>query len=141
MPTGLSPVSSVTRLAVPYRRFTRHLTVSGARLGVKVVALPSFLRDFHSLHLHQLYQRAHELILFWDAKLFHSGSNLGTPWHLKKGLDHVLVGISLTHPNGEAIASLGISLPDVNMPAEIGDRLGALLAHTASGISAKLAKI
>ena len=41
-----------------------------------------------------LYQRAHELILFWDAKLFHSGSNLGTPWHLKKGLDHVLVGIS-----------------------------------------------
>ena len=26
-----------------------------------------------------LYQRAHELFLFWDAKLFHSGSNSGTP--------------------------------------------------------------
>ena len=26
-----------------------------------------------------LYQRAHEIILFWDAKLFHSGSNSGTP--------------------------------------------------------------
>ena len=41
-----------------------------------------------------LYQRAHEIILFWDAKLFHSGSNSGTPWHLKKGLVHALVGIS-----------------------------------------------
>ena len=41
-----------------------------------------------------LYQQAHELILFWDAKLFHSGSNSGTPWHLKKGLAHVLVGIT-----------------------------------------------
>ena len=41
-----------------------------------------------------LYQRAHEIILFWDAKLFHSGSNSGTPWHLKKGLSHALVGIS-----------------------------------------------
>ena len=40
-----------------------------------------------------LYQRAHEIILFWDAKLFHSGSNSGTPWHLKKGLSHALVGI------------------------------------------------
>ena len=40
------------------------------------------------------YQRAHEIILFWDAKLFHSGSNSGTPWHLKKGLSHALVGIS-----------------------------------------------
>ena len=39
------------------------------------------------------YQQAHELILFWDAKLFHSGSNSGTPWHLKKGLAHVLIGI------------------------------------------------
>ena len=26
-----------------------------------------------------LYQRAHEIVLFWDAKLFHSGSNSGTP--------------------------------------------------------------
>ena len=41
-----------------------------------------------------LYQRAHELILFWDAKLFHSGSNSSTPWHLKKGISHVLVGIN-----------------------------------------------
>ena len=40
-----------------------------------------------------LYQRAHELIFFLDAKLFHSGSNSGTPWHLKKGLAHALVGI------------------------------------------------
>ena len=35
---------------------------------------------------------------FWDAKLFHSGSNSGTPWHLKKGIAHVLVGI--THCQG-----------------------------------------
>ena len=42
-----------------------------------------------------LYQRAHEIILFWDAKLFHSGSNSGTPWHLKKGLSHALVGINV----------------------------------------------
>ena len=41
-----------------------------------------------------LYQRAHEIILFWDAKLFHSGSNSGTPWHLKKGLSHALDGIT-----------------------------------------------
>ena len=44
----------------------------------------------------RLYQRAHEIILFWDAKLFHSGSNSGTPWHLKKGLSHALVGIIQT---------------------------------------------
>ena len=35
-------------------------------------------------HLGNLYQRANEIILFWDAKLIHSGSNSGTPWHLKK---------------------------------------------------------
>ena len=46
-----------------------------------------------SISFKGLYQRAHKLILFWDAKLFHSGSNSGTPWHLKKGLAHVLVGI------------------------------------------------
>ena len=42
----------------------------------------------------QSYQREHELILFWDAKLFHSGSNIRYPWHLKKGLAHVLVSIT-----------------------------------------------
>ena len=45
------------------------------------------------------YQRAHELILFWDAKLFHSGSNSGTPWHFKKGLAHALVGIMGHRPS------------------------------------------
>ena len=49
-----------------------------------------------------LYQRAHELIFFWDAKLFHSGSNSGTPWHLKKGLAHALVGITVPFTNNEA---------------------------------------
>ena len=41
--------------------------------------------------LNFLYQRAHELIFFWDAKLFHSGSNSSTPWHLKKGELHAKV--------------------------------------------------
>ena len=30
-------------------------------------------------------------------KLFLSGSNLGTPWHLKKELSHVFVGIRPLH--------------------------------------------
>ncbi|MEM6387955.1 MAG: IclR family transcriptional regulator [Pseudomonadota bacterium] len=50
-------------------------------------------------------------------------------------------GAAITLPSGEAVASLGISLPDVSMPVEGADRIGSLLVHTASSVSAKLAKI
>ena len=82
--------------------FGRHFHAMSARLRPKARLIritkwashfQTFQRCYH-LYIDILYQRAHELILSWDAKLFHSGSNLGTPWHFKKGLAHVLVGIT-----------------------------------------------
>ena len=49
-------------------------------------------------------------------------------------------GAAITLPGGEAVAALGVSLPDVNMPERGADWLGALVAHAAVSVSAKLAK-
>ena len=47
-------------------------------------------------------------------------------------------GAAITLPSGEAIAALGISLPDVNMPDKGPDWLGSLVMHAASSISARM---
>ena len=49
-------------------------------------------------------------------------------------------GAAITLPSGEAIAALGVSLPDVNMPEKGTDWLGGLVMHAASSISAKLSR-
>ncbi len=51
------------------------------------------------------------------------------------------VGAAICLPSGEAIAALGISLPDVNIPERGIDWLGSLVMHAASSVSAKLAKV
>ncbi|MEM6988434.1 MAG: IclR family transcriptional regulator [Pseudomonadota bacterium] len=47
-------------------------------------------------------------------------------------------GAAITLPSGEAIAALGISLPDVNMPDKGADWIGSLVMHAASSISARM---
>ncbi|MCV3274187.1 IclR family transcriptional regulator [Roseobacter sp. WL0113] len=49
-------------------------------------------------------------------------------------------GAAITLPTGEAIAALGVSLPDVNMPQKGADWLGSLVAHAAQSISAKVGR-
>ena len=50
------------------------------------------------------------------------------------------VGAAICLPDGEAVAALGVSLPDVNMPEKGADWLGSLVLHAAASVSAKLAK-
>jgi len=53
--------------------------------------------------------------------------------------DRVLsIGAAIALPSGEAIAAIGVSLPDVNMPAEGTDWLGGLVLRAARSVSAKL---
>lgn len=49
-------------------------------------------------------------------------------------------GAAITLPSGEAIAALGVSLPDVNMPEKGADWLGGLVMHSAASVSAKLSR-
>ncbi|MEM1432006.1 MAG: IclR family transcriptional regulator [Pseudomonadota bacterium] len=50
------------------------------------------------------------------------------------------VGAAITLPSGEAIAALGVSLPDVNMPDKGLDWLGSLVCHAADSVTAKVAR-
>ncbi|MBF9031742.1 helix-turn-helix domain-containing protein [Rhodobacterales bacterium HKCCE3408] len=43
-------------------------------------------------------------------------------------------------PEGEAVAALGVSLPDVNLPEGGAERYGALCMHAAAAVSRKLAR-
>ena len=47
-------------------------------------------------------------------------------------------GAAITLPGGEPVGALGISLPDINMPEGGEERFGALVAHAARSVSAKL---
>lgn len=49
-------------------------------------------------------------------------------------------GAAITLPNGEAIAALGISLPDVNLVDGDEQKFGALISNSAHNISLKLAR-
>lgn len=49
-------------------------------------------------------------------------------------------GAAITLPSGEAIAALGVSLPDVNMPDKGPQWLGSLVAHAADSVSAKVSR-
>lgn len=50
-------------------------------------------------------------------------------------------GAAITLPSGEAIASLGISLPDISLPEGGIDEFGALVVHAAESVSVKLARL
>ncbi|MEM9228098.1 MAG: IclR family transcriptional regulator [Pseudomonadota bacterium] len=52
----------------------------------------------------------------------------------------VSLGAAITLPSGEAIAALGVSLPDVNIPEKGVDWLGSLVAHAADSITSKVRK-
>ncbi len=49
-------------------------------------------------------------------------------------------GAPITLPDGEAVAALGISLPDINLPEGGEDRIGALVQHAAASVSQKLSR-
>ncbi|MEP1765280.1 MAG: IclR family transcriptional regulator [Sulfitobacter sp.] len=50
------------------------------------------------------------------------------------------IGAAIALPRGDAIASLGISLPDVSMPEGGVEKYGSLIASCAESVSAKLAR-
>lgn len=50
-------------------------------------------------------------------------------------------GAAICLPDGEAVAALGISLPDINLEDGAEDRMGALVQHAAESVSQKLRKI
>jgi DNA-binding IclR family transcriptional regulator len=50
------------------------------------------------------------------------------------------LGAAITLPSGEAIAALGISLPDISLPDGGVERFGKLVASAAESVSAKLAR-
>ena len=53
--------------------------------------------------------------------------------------DRILsLGAAITLPGGEPVGALGISLPDINMPDGGEEKFGALVAHAARNVSAKL---
>ncbi|MEO9514307.1 MAG: IclR family transcriptional regulator [Paracoccaceae bacterium] len=49
-------------------------------------------------------------------------------------------GAVITLPNGEAVGALGISLPDINLPAGGEERFGSLVSHAARSASEKLGR-
>ena len=50
-------------------------------------------------------------------------------------------GAPIILPDGEAIAALGISLPDINLSEGGEDKLGSLVRHAAEGVSQKLRQL
>ncbi|WP_372572250.1 IclR family transcriptional regulator [Ruegeria jejuensis] len=50
-------------------------------------------------------------------------------------------GAPILLPDGEAVAALGISLPDINLVEGDEDRLGTLVRHAAAGVSQKLRRL
>ena len=44
-------------------------------------------------------------------------------------------------PDGEAVAAIGISVPNVNLPDNGEERFGSLSAHAAEAISRKLSRV
>ena len=50
-------------------------------------------------------------------------------------------GAAICLPDGEAVAAIGISLPNVNLPQDGEERLGSLSAHAADAISRKLFRV
>lgn len=50
-------------------------------------------------------------------------------------------GAPILLPDGEAVAALGISLPDINLVDGDEDRLGILVRHAAAGVSQKLRRL
>ncbi|MDP5217282.1 IclR family transcriptional regulator [Ruegeria sp. 2205SS24-7] len=50
-------------------------------------------------------------------------------------------GASILLPDGEAVAALGISLPDINLVDGGEDQLGTLVRHAAAGVSQKLRRL
>ncbi|QBY00779.1 IclR family transcriptional regulator [Rhodophyticola sp. CCM32] len=50
-------------------------------------------------------------------------------------------GAAITLPGGEVVGALGISLPDINLPAGGVEQFGGLVAHAADSVSAKLGRI
>ncbi len=49
-------------------------------------------------------------------------------------------GASILLPDGEPIAALGVSLPDINMPKKGEAKMGRLVADAAASVSAKLSR-
>lgn len=49
-------------------------------------------------------------------------------------------GAAITLPNGDAVAALGVSLPDINLPEGGIEHFGKLVSDAALSVSAKLAK-
>lgn len=50
-------------------------------------------------------------------------------------------GAAIKLPDGEAVAALGISVPNVNLPEGGEERFGALSAHAAEAVSRKLTRV
>ncbi|MEM9635372.1 MAG: IclR family transcriptional regulator [Pseudomonadota bacterium] len=50
-------------------------------------------------------------------------------------------GAAIKLPDGEAVAAIGISVPNVNLPENGEERYGALSAHAAEAVSRKLARV
>jgi IclR family transcriptional regulator, KDG regulon repressor len=50
-------------------------------------------------------------------------------------------GAAITLPGGEAIAALGVSLPEINLPEGGAERFGALVQEAAKRVSAKLERV
>lgn len=50
-------------------------------------------------------------------------------------------GAAIKLPDGEAVAAIGISVPNVNLPDNGEERFGSLSAHAAEAISRKLSRV
>ncbi|WP_305983724.1 IclR family transcriptional regulator [Roseibium sp. MMSF_3544] len=50
-------------------------------------------------------------------------------------------GAAIKLPDGEAVAAIGISVPNVNLPDNGEERFGALSAHAAEAVSRKLSRV
>ncbi|QPM91509.1 IclR family transcriptional regulator [Pseudooceanicola algae] len=50
-------------------------------------------------------------------------------------------GAAITLPDGFVTAAIGISLPDLNLPADAEARYGALVRHAAAEVTARLARV
>jgi DNA-binding IclR family transcriptional regulator len=49
-------------------------------------------------------------------------------------------GAAIVLPGGEVVGALGISLPDINLPADGIEKFGGLVSHAAKSVSAKLSR-
>lgn len=98
------------------------------------------LRDMIKHNLTRHTELTHTSITALDADM-EKTRNRGYAFDTGEYRERILsFGAAITMADGAVVAALGISVPDVNLPADGEERFGELIAEAAEGVTRKLSR-